>query len=130
MFKFDVPQEENTQKNIYYSFTELGIERLGFLNINKAFDDMLGKNLGNFTFTLSGFEFFFKNIQIIEMLNPVVSASMHEDTQTASIIMDNLRLDLTFEFIMQQNIYPYTSDSGVGTINLGVGGISFQGQAL
>ena len=99
--QFDVPQEENTHKNIYYTFTELGIERLGYLNINKAFSGLLGSDLGNFTIAVSGFEFIFSNIQVVDMENPVVSARMHEETQSASIIMNNMVFDLSFEFIMQ-----------------------------
>ena len=59
---FDVPQENNTQKNAYISLSQKGLEKYGQLNLDKVFQGLLNKNLGNFTIDAGGFDFMLSNI--------------------------------------------------------------------
>ena len=99
---FDVPQSENTQINTYISFSKRGFEEYGQLNLNTAFAGLLNTNLGDFTISAAGFDFTFQDIIIIELLDPLLSVNIYEDSQSAGVILSGFGFDLTFSFLMLQ----------------------------
>ena len=99
---FDVPQSENTQINAYISFSKKGFEDYGQLNLNTALAGLLNKNLGDFTISVAGFDFTFQDIIIIELLDPLLSVNIYEESQSAGVIINGFGFDLTFNFLMLQ----------------------------
>ena len=60
----------------------------------------MNKNFGNFTISAAGFDFTFQDIIITDIIDPLISVNIYEESQSAGVIINNFGFDFAFSFIM------------------------------
>ncbi|KAH0572328.1 hypothetical protein SS50377_26538 [Spironucleus salmonicida] len=103
----------------YTIITTKGIDNFIKINQEHALNQLINTNIiPDIEIPLLGFKILLKNVRLVNVQAGDISTFLDHNKQQISLKMSKIAMELTFEFQLTQQSFPYSSDMGTGQIIL------------